>query len=412
MKSDTSVKIQKQTVLSPVTIHLPSSKSESNRALIINSFAKGKLNNLSEARDTQTMLRLLKSDKKELDVLDAGTTMRFLIALYALTNKNKILTGTLRMCERPISILVDALRELGVDIKYLDKDGFPPIETLGFLTQMENQIKIRGDVSSQYISAIMMIAPTLPEGLTIKLEGKIASKPYILMTLELMKTFGAEAEFTDDNQIIIKPTKYKASSFAVESDWSGASYWFSFVSLAQQAEVLLTGLKLNSLQGDNKIMEIMDFLGVKSTFTEEGLLLTKKGRADNISYDFSNCPDLAQTVVVVCAALGIDAELTGLESLKIKETDRIAALQNELKKMGAKLNEINGEKWVVIPANNIDAIDDQISINTYDDHRMAMAFAPLATLMDIEIQHPSVVDKSYPGFWKDMKKAGFELIVD
>lgn len=409
MKSNSSVKIQKKVITSPVTIHLPASKSESNRALIINSFANGKLDNLSEARDTQTMLRLLDSEKKEMDVLDAGTTMRFLIAFYALTNKNKILTGTPRMCERPINILVNALRELGADINYLNNDGFPPIETLGFQKQKTNQISIRGDISSQYISAIMMIAPTLQNGLTIKLERKIASKPYILMTLELMKRFGAVAEFTNDNQIIIKPSKYHGSSFSVESDWSGASYWFGFVALAQQSEVLLTGLKSDSLQGDNKIVEIMKPLGVKSAFTKEGLLLTKKDCSKKFSYDFSNCPDLAQTVVVVCAALGIEAELTGLESLKIKETDRIAALQNELSKMGSKLNEIDGNKWLVIPSTYFDKIDDEISINTYDDHRMAMAFAPLAVLTDIEIQHPSVVNKSYPGFWTDMGKAGFKL---
>lgn len=409
MGSDSSVIIQKKTELSPVTVQLPSSKSESNRALIINSFANGELINISEARDTQTMLRLLKSDKKELDVLDAGTTMRFLVAFCALTNKNKILTGTPRMCERPIGILVNALRELGADIKYLEKDGYPPLETMGFRKQITDQISIRGDVSSQYISAIMMIAPMMPKGLTINLEGKIASKPYILMTLELMKMFGAKAELTDDNKIIIKASKFHASRFSVESDWSGASYWFSIVALAQQAEILLTGLKPHSLQGDIKIMEIMEALGVKSKFIPKGLLLTKKDCVKRFSYDFSNCPDLAQTVAVVCAALGIDAEFTGLESLKIKETDRIAALQNELHKIGASLNEIDGNKWIVVPSSGIEKISDSISIETYDDHRMAMAFAPLATLMDIEIQHPSVVDKSYPGFWKDMEKADFEL---
>ncbi|MCK5367455.1 MAG: 3-phosphoshikimate 1-carboxyvinyltransferase, partial [Cyclobacteriaceae bacterium] len=217
------VKINKKEATERAVIHLPSSKSESNRALIINTFAKGKLSNLSEARDTQTMLRLLKSEDKELDVLDAGTTMRFLLAYCAISNKNKILTGTARMCERPIGILVDALRELGAEIKYLEKVGFPPVETKGFQSQKTNHISIRGDISSQYISAIMMIAPTLPDGLTIVLEGKIASKPYILMTLELMKNFGAKAQFSADNKIIIKSSIYQDAKFAVESDWSGAS---------------------------------------------------------------------------------------------------------------------------------------------------------------------------------------------
>lgn len=409
MSKFNAIVLQKNTELEHITIPLPSSKSESNRALIINSFANGKLNNLSEARDTQTLLKLLKSDEKEMDVLDAGTTMRFLVAYCALTNQNKTLTGTPRMCERPISILVDALRELGANIKYLKKDGFPPIETLGFRGQKTDQIFIRGDVSSQYISAVMMVAPILPNGLTIVLKGKVASKPYILMTLELMKKFGVEAEFTEDNKIIIQPSTYQTAEFSVESDWSGASYWFSFVALAQKAEVALTGLKPDSLQGDHKIMEIMSPLGVKSEFTSEGLLLTKIKHENNYFYDFSNCPDLAQTAIVVCAAKGINAEFTGLESLKIKETDRIFALQQELKKIGALLIETNCSKWTVIPAKDIHENNVDISIKTYDDHRMAMAFAPLATIIDIEIQHPSVVNKSYPSFWKHMEKAGFEL---
>lgn len=409
MSKFNAIILHKKSEIENVTIQLPSSKSESNRALIINSFAKGKLGNLSEARDTQTMLRLLKEGEKELNVLDAGTTMRFLAAYCALTNQNKILTGTPRMCERPISILVDALRNLGANIKYLNNDGFPPLETFGFQEQKIHQISIRGDVSSQYISAIMMVAPILPNGLTIILEGKVASKPYILMTLELMKKFGALAEFTTDNQIIIKPSTYQAAEFSVESDWSGASYWFSFVALAQKAEVLLTGLKPDSLQGDHKIMEIMRPLGVKSEFTSEGLFLSKISRENKFSYDFSNCPDLAQTVAVVCAAKGINAEFTGLESLKIKETDRIVALQNELKKIGASLIETDAVKWTVAPVKDIQHITDTVSIKTYDDHRMAMAFAPLACSMDIEIQHPSVVDKSYPSFWNHMEKAGFEF---
>lgn len=404
-----AITLHKKTVIENVTISLPSSKSESNRALIINSFAKGELKNLSEARDTQTMLRLLKTEGKELDVLDAGTTMRFLVAYCALTNQNKILTGTARMCERPISILVNALRDIGADIKYLKKDGFPPIETLGFQEQKNNQITIRGDVSSQYISAVMMLAPILKNGLTIVLEGKVASKPYILMTLELMKKFGAEAEFTKDNKITIQSSTYRTAEFSVESDWSGASYWFSVVALAQKGEVVLTGLKPDSLQGDHKIMEIMIPLGVNSTFTKEGLILTKTNHENIFSYDFSNCPDLAQTIAVVCAAKGIHAKITGLESLKIKETDRIFALQTELKKIGASLIETQDYKWEIVPAKDIQKCLG-VSIKTYDDHRMAMAFAPLATLMNIEIQHPSVVDKSYPSFWNHMEKAGFEFV--
>ncbi len=411
MSAIKSVIIQKQALLGPVTIPLPASKSESNRALIINSFAGGELHNLAEARDTQTMMRLLKSSDSELDVIDAGTTMRFLIAYFSITNQQKILTGTPRMCERPIGILVDALRQLGAVIDYLDKDGFPPLQTLGFSRQKKHQISMRGDISSQYISAIMMVAPTLPDGLTISLEGKVASKPYILMTLELMKQFGAEASFEEDRKIVIKPSQYKSTAFSVESDWSGSSYWFSVAALAQKAEISLTGLKPNSLQGDFKIMEIMQKLGVKSEFTPKGLLLTKQDPETKLTYDFSNCPDLAQTVAVVCAAKGIHAEFTGLESLRIKETDRILALQNELAKIGASLNEKNG-KWTLSPALNKELKNAKISIDTYDDHRMAMAFAPLATLIEIEIQNPTVVDKSYPSFWNHMKMAGFELEIN
>ena len=408
MSDTTAVRIAKRSILGSTSINLPSSKSESNRALIINSFAHGNLNNLSEARDTRIMMRLLRSENKELNVLDAGTTMRFLVAYFALTNRNKILTGTPRMCERPIGILVNALRDIGAEVRYLKNEGFPPVETIKFPGQRRAGISIRGDVSSQYISAIMMLAPTLPNGLVINLEGKVASKPYILMTLKLMKQFGANAEFTENNEIIIKSSSYGASEFSVESDWSGASYWFGMVALAEKAEITLTGLKPDSLQGDNRIMEIMRFLGVKSEFHRGGLVLSKIEAQTFFKYDFANCPDLAQTVAVVCAAKGIRADITGLESLRIKETDRIFALQNELARFGASLEEINGKLWKVHPAPGIRELND-ISIETYDDHRMAMAFAPIATRADITILNPSVADKSYPSFWKHMKKAGFEL---
>lgn len=408
MSNAAAVHITKKNSLESKSINLPSSKSESNRALIINSFAKGNLRNLSEARDTQTMMRLLQSNSKELDVLDAGTTMRFLTAYLALTGKHKILTGTPRMCERPIGILVDALKEIGAEIKFLNKDGYPPLETIGFSNQQKDEISIRGDVSSQYISAIMMLAPTLPSGLRINLIGKVASKPYIMMTLQLMKQFGALVEYSMDGKIIVKPSNYHASEFSVESDWSGASYWFSIVSMAKNAEITLTGLKSDSLQGDNRIMEIMRSLGVKSEFTTNGLLLIKTKAQSSFEYDFSNCPDLGQTAAVICAAKGIKAEFTGLESLRIKETDRILALQNELAKIGARLEDIDGKRWGIHPAENIQKFNN-ISFDTYEDHRMAMAFAPLATLMDIIIKDPTAADKSYPSFWKHMESAGFEM---
>jgi 3-phosphoshikimate 1-carboxyvinyltransferase len=310
------------------------------------------------------------------------------------------------MCERPIGILVDALREIGSDVQYLTNEGFPPLETKGFQKQISTQINIRGDVSSQYISAIMMVSPILPHGLIINLTGKIASKPYILMTLELMKKFGAVIEFHGENKIIIKPSPYQACEFSVESDWSGASYWFSFVALAEEAEIVLSGLKPDSLQGDKRIIEIMEPLGVKADYIKNGLRLTKSKSQHFLKYDFSQCPDLGQTVIVACAIKGIEGEFTGLESLRIKETDRIAALQNELSKIGAYLEQVNDKLWKLHPVKSLDQ-NNKISIETYDDHRMAMAFAPLATQMNIEIRNPSVVDKSYPSFWTHLKKAGF-----
>ncbi len=394
--------------LLPTEIPLPSSKSESNRALIINAFVGGNLHNLSDARDTQTMIRLLKSSEKELDVLDAGTTMRFLLAYCALTGKQKILTGTQRMCERPVGILVDALRQIGADVRYLKSEGFPPVETLGFSDQKNHEISIRGDVSSQYISALMMLAPILPKGLRIHLTGKVASKPYLVMTLELMKNFGANIIFGEDHTITIDPTGYKPASFTVESDWSGASYWFGIVALAKEAKIALKGLRKDSLQGDKQIIEIMKPLGVQTDFDDNGLLLTKTKTARELSYDFSNCPDLAQTVAVVCAAKGIHGKFTGLGSLRIKETDRIAALQNELAKIGAKLEEIEEKAWELIPSENLN-MTPNLEIETYDDHRMAMAFAPIAAIRDIKIMAPSVVAKSYPAFWDHMQLVGFKL---
>ncbi len=403
-----SVVIQKKEIIPQVAIDLPSSKSESNRALIINAFAGGTLHNLSDARDTQIMKKLLFSPKKELDVLDAGTTMRFLTAYFALTGQHKILTGTPRMCERPIGILVDALREIGARVEYLQNEGFPPVETKGFDKQLSKDITVRGDVSSQYISALMMMGPELPQGLTIRLKGKVASRPYILMTMELMKKFGAKVSFSNDNVITTFPEKYKPTDFAVESDWSGASYWFAFVALAKEAEIVLKGLRKDSLQGDQRIMEIMAFTGVQASSTPEGLLLTKTEKTDHFSYDFSDCPDLAQTVAVAYAAKRIRGTFTGLESLRIKETDRITALQTELSKIGASLDESRQGLWVLMPA-KLPFSHEKITIDTYDDHRMALAFAPLATMANIEIRTPAVVRKSYPCFWEHMEKAGFGL---
>ncbi|WP_064196961.1 MULTISPECIES: 3-phosphoshikimate 1-carboxyvinyltransferase [Emticicia] len=391
-------------------IALASSKSESNRALIINALAnfEGDLQNLSTARDTQTMIRLLKAIDQTADVIDAGTTMRFLTAYFTATNQNKVMTGTPRMCERPIGILVDALKTLGAEIEYLKNEGYPPLHIKGFSEQKAEEVSIRADVSSQYISALLMIAPTLPKGLTLKLTGELGSIPYIKMTLEQMKAFGVNYEANwEEKTIKVATNKYQATSYKVESDWSGASYWYSIVALSEyeDTKVELLGLKENSLQGDSAIVEIMAQLGVKSSFTADGVLLTKIPAHEKLVWDFTNCPDLAQTVAVTCAAKGIPAIFTGIESLKIKETDRVLALQNELKKFGGDLVEVEtNTSYEVTSTQPLAIANAPLTITTYDDHRMAMAFAPLAMLVDVVIEEPNVVVKSYPSFWDDIKK--------
>lgn len=389
-------------------IPLPSSKSESNRALIINALAKGKdnLSNLAEARDTQTMMRLLASDDAVADVIDAGTTMRFLTAYFAVTGQKKTMTGTPRMCERPIGILVDALRSLGADIDYLNKEGYPPLKLNGFQFAGNKNLSIRGDVSSQYISAILMIAPLLPEGLILTITGELGSKPYIEMTIQQMKSFGITVTPDWDNMTITVPVQqYEVIPYAIESDWSGASYWFAIVALSEfeDAELELLGLKENSLQGDSVITYIMSHLGVKSEYTGRGFKLTKIPADTSLAWDFTNCPDLAQTVCVVAAAKNIPLTLTGIESLKVKETDRVYALQTELAKIGGSLVEIEKNHKYLLTANG-EAIKADTAIHTYDDHRMAMAFAPLALVSDITIEEPDVVVKSYPSFWKHLAK--------
>lgn len=402
------ISIKANSIIRGTISELSSSKSISNRALLLQALSNNQsvVSNLSVARDTQLMERLVSSMESVIDVLDAGTTMRFLTAYFALSGKNKIMTGTDRMKERPIALLVDALRNIGASINYLEKEGFPPIETKGFNGQLADQLQIPGNVSSQYISALMMVAPILPKGLTILLQGKIGSIPYIQMTAELMKQFGVEP-FLELNKGLIKiqHSKFKKADITVEADWSSASYWFAFVALAKQAVLTLPKVSEKSLQGDRVIVDIMDQLGVKTLFTNGNAVLSKKEATKNLIWDFKDCPDLAQTVLPVCAAKGISGNFTGLESLRIKETDRITALQNELRKIGAVLSETATGNWQLetrsIPTQSI-------TIQTYHDHRMAMGFAPLATIQDLKIESPEVVNKSYPGFWRDMNTVGFE----
>jgi 3-phosphoshikimate 1-carboxyvinyltransferase len=406
----TSIRLKKNNHSYIGKIPLASSKSESNRALIINALCgfKGSLENLSSARDTQTMIRLLKEDNDVADVLDAGTTMRFLTAYFASKGTKKLMTGTPRMQERPIGILVDALRTIGIEIDYKNVDGYPPHQIHSFDYQIAEEVNLRGDVSSQYISALLMIAPTLPKGLKINLIGEVGSIPYITMTIQLMASFGVKVEADWNKKILsVAPQKYKPISYRIESDWSGASYWYSVVALSkfEDTQIELLGLKENSLQGDSAIVQIMNSLGVQSTFTDGGVLLTKIPVKESLTWDFANCPDLTQTVAVICAAKNIPGHFTGIESLKIKETDRVLALQNELKKIGGDLVEIEKNHLYEVKCNpSIEDIDSIPFFDTYDDHRMAMAFAPLAMLIDIEIEEREVVVKSYPEYWEHLSE--------
>ncbi|MBO3700051.1 3-phosphoshikimate 1-carboxyvinyltransferase [Roseivirga sp. E12] len=399
-----SITLKYSPVIQSSQVQLEASKSESNRALIINALSGNlsTLKNLSNARDTQTMLRLLASEESTLDVLDAGTTMRFLTAYSILGDEPRTLTGTERMQQRPIKILAKALKQIGAKIKFLKKDGYPPLKVHPLSSQKKDLISIKGDVSSQFISALLMIAPRLPDGLTLNLLGKIGSRPYIQMTLDMMRLFGISASWTN-NTIEIKPQAYSTYDYVVESDWSGASYWYSFVALADQARIKLLGLRQKSLQGDIAIVRIMNQLGVMSTFEEDGVILEKIPEQKSVEIDFSDCPDLAQTVAVVCGVKKIESRFTGLESLRIKETDRIKALKKELKKFSIKLKE--GEEGVWEVKSKFEPGQEAVSIHTYEDHRMAMAFAPLCTQQEIIIEDPSVVNKSYPSFWDHVSDA-------
>ncbi|MFD3002032.1 3-phosphoshikimate 1-carboxyvinyltransferase [Pontibacter toksunensis] len=389
------------------SIKLPASKSEANRALIIAALSgkESELHNLSEANDTQLLQRLLKSDAETIDAEDAGTVMRFLTAYYAVTGQQKILTGTERMCQRPIKVLVEALKELGASIEYLGEEGYPPMKMSGFNGNGKRNLKVRSDISSQYISALLMVGPLLPDGLELELEGKIGSRPYIEMTLSLMQHFGVSASF-EGNTITVPHQQYKAATFQVESDWSAASYWYSLVALAKEADITLLGLKEKSFQGDRAIVDIMSRLGVYTSFVEGGVQLIKKEHERQVSYDFSDCPDLAQTIVALCAGLGVTVEMTGLESLRIKETDRIQALQLEVLSINSSMQEISPNVFRLVPGI---ITKDRLSFRTYQDHRMAMAFAPLALLEPVQIQEPSVVRKSYPRYWEDLEKVGFKI---
>ncbi|GAB3856747.1 3-phosphoshikimate 1-carboxyvinyltransferase [Hymenobacter terrigena] len=397
------------------TAQLPASKSEANRALILQALAGGgTLSNLSDANDTQLMMRLLAAapGTAELSAEDAGTVMRFLTAYLAVTNWRGRLTGTARMQERPIKVLVDALRQAGASINYLNNDGYPPLEIAGFTaneTTKPTELAVRGDISSQYISALLMVGPRLPGGLRLTLTGHIGSRPYINMTVALMQRFGANYSAEGD-VLSVRPGAYQPTDYTIESDWSAASYWYAFVALAPAgSEITLPGLRQESLQGDQAIAGMMTQFGVETTFLPDGVHLRQVLLAPQAAIqtlDFTDCPDLAQTVAVVAAALARPVDMTGLESLRIKETDRIAALQTELAKFGGDLRDL-GEGRFRAESTGF-SVNNQ-SVATYHDHRMAMAFAPLALRGPLTIESPTVVRKSYPQFWKELAKSGFAV---
>lgn len=405
------LRINKNSLLG--TVQLTGSKSECNRALMIEALSGGKVKvaNLSEAADTVTLAHILKQRNElptaEINIGPAGTAMRFLTAYLALQDQEIVLTGSERMKQRPIGILVDALRKLGAKIDYVENEGFPPILIHGNLNQQTAEVQIRGDVSSQYITALLLIAAKLPLGLQLQIEGELTSRPYVEMTLAMLQQAGIQHQW-QGHQINIPQQAFKESVLNVEPDWSAASYWYAIAALADEAEIFLPGLNGYSLQGDSAISELMANFGITSQFRDGGVLLIKEPKPMfRKIFDFKPCPDLAQTVIVCCAALGYEATFTGLETLKIKETDRIKALQNELSKIGVQLIE-KGQVYKLDCSNRF--IPEKMFINTYDDHRMAMAFAPLALIVpELEIEDHRVVDKSYPGFWKDLQHMGFEV---
>lgn len=395
---------------------LPSSKSISNRALTISALAgcDGTVENVSDCDDTRVMLAWLKVRPDTIDIGAAGTAMRFSTALLAVSEGTHIITGSERMKNRPIGVLVDALRQLGAHISYVDKENYPPLRIEGDPQLGGGKVSLSGSVSSQYISALLMIGPMLKNGLILNLIDDIVSRPYIDMTLAVMRSYGAKAGWKDDHTIVVDPIPYQTGSYLVESDWSAASYWYEMVALSADAdaEILLPGLFAESLQGDSRGAEVFERLGVSTEHRGEEVVLRKNGmRVERLDVDFVEMPDLAQTFVVTCCLLGVPFHFTGLQSLKIKETDRIEALKKELAKLGFKIDDRNDRELLWDGTRNKACIStDEIGIDTYEDHRMAMAFAPVA-LKDgnIAINNPHVVSKSYPRFWEDLESLGFRV---
>ena len=405
-----NIKLQKSTLQKYTSIAITGSKSESNRLLLLQALYENIfINNISNSDDATLMQKALKSSDKLKDIHHAGTAMRFLTAYYATQSWQEItLTGSARMQERPIKILVEALQQLGADIQYTKNEGFPPLQIKGQKLQ-GNQVSLAANVSSQYISALLLIAPILENGLTLTLDGEITSVPYINMTLSLLNDLGVETSFEEN---IIKVARFEATqeakAFTVESDWSSASYFYSLIALSEIGTTIeLSSYKKDSLQGDSSLVEIYQKFGVETIFTDHKITLIKKREATQeiIKLDLKNAPDIAQTIAVTACGLKLSCNMTGLHTLKIKETDRLVALKTELEKLGASVD-ITDESLHLHEAIQI---RENIKIATYNDHRMAMAFAPLVLCVPLEIEKADVVSKSYPDFWKDLEEIGIKM---
>jgi 3-phosphoshikimate 1-carboxyvinyltransferase len=390
-------------------IEITGSKSESNRSLLLQAlYPKISIGNLSNSDDAKVMQKGLAISSGEVDIHHAGTAMRFLTGYFASQEgKHVVLTGSQRMTERPVKVLVEALRKLGADIEYVNSEGYPPLQIKGKKLH-KNQVSLPADISSQYISSLLLIAPSLENGLELKLVGKITSVPYIKMTLGLLNQIGVNTSFEGNNIKVSPKENIEAIEIVVESDWSSASYFYSIVALSEVGtELKLSAYKKNSLQGDSILADIYNDFGVETTFLKNEIILKKAKhyQSTSIECDLANAPDIAQTIAITCLGLGLGCELTGLHTLKIKETDRLEAMYNELSKFGAKVA-VTDKTLSLEP---ISHFKPEVVVDTYNDHRMAMAFAPLALKTSFTINDAEVVSKSYPDFWKDLNKLGLHL---
>ncbi len=391
------------------TVEVPTSKSIANRLLIIQALAQsGDVLGLSEAKDTQILKQVLQSLPSVIDVGHAGTSFRFLTAFLAIQNGVFTLTGSDRMKERPIGILVNALRELGADITYLEKEGFPPLQISG--TQLSSTgIIVNANISSQYITALMLIGPYLPSGLEITLKGELVSLPYLKMTANLMRSCGVEVSI-DGNQITIPSGKYQFTSLAIEKDWSAIAFWYEWVAINKTEHLLIKDVKSESIQGDREVAYIFEELGVQSYFDTDGLHLSfhpVQKKKQVLVFDLNDTPDLAQPLIVTLAAQQQKAEIKGLSTLKNKETDRGLALKQELSKFGVEM-EVHDDRITI--AGNQELIKPSEAIKSYEDHRMAMAFAPLVAMVkELDIENPKVVEKSYPSYWEVFSRLGLDI---